>query len=202
VIDPRCHGLSTANRRMQCSYLKCAMPTHSGRGDGEHGWKIVTSQTRAGNQDWGRLIGRVFCNACFMQFATRGTLVRPGRSTPGKGGSESGEASMGETPRGRESKQYSPGRSPEDRGAGGGSRPRGSTATASAKQLRHHGSLAEGHELWSHLYKRGVRCCFKSCPEGGDGGRWMQVCALVGSPAYAPCHPCTTPMAAQSRPVP
>jgi hypothetical protein len=26
------------------------MAHHSGRGDGEHGWKIVTTQTRAGNQ--------------------------------------------------------------------------------------------------------------------------------------------------------
>ena len=189
VIDPRCHGLSTANRPMQCSYSKCAMPTHSGRGDGEHGWKIVTSQTRAGNQDWGRLIGRVFCNACFMQFATRGTLVRPGRSTPGKGGSESGEASMVETPRDRESKLYSPGRSPVDKdGAGGsasrdGSRPRASGM--SAKKLRHDACVYQADEFWSHQYKRGVRCCFQACPEGGDGGRWMHVRALPGAPACA-----------------
>ena len=143
VIDPRCHGRSSANRPMQCSYSKCAMPTHSGRGDGEHGWKIVTSQTRAGNQDWGRLVGRVFCNACFMQYATRGTLVRPGRSVSreqkdGKdrelrGGSESGDTSMVETPReARDSKFYSPGRSPLDREHHGG----GGSASKEAARAR------------------------------------------------------------------
>jgi len=114
VIDPRCHGLSSA-KPMQCSYSQCAMPAHSGRGDGEHGWKIVTGQTRAGNQDWGRLTGRVFCNACFMQFATRGTLKRPGRAaSKDSRGSESGDASIVEIPRdregGREPTSHSPGR--------------------------------------------------------------------------------------------
>ena len=145
---------------MQCSYSKCAMPTHSGRGDGEHGWKIVTSQTRAGNQDWGRLVGRVFCNACFMQYATRGTLVRPGRSVARdnregrdrdlRAGSESGDTSMVETPRdarGERSKFYSPGRSPADRehlGSGGGSaskdsaRARQPVKTSLAHELAHH----------------------------------------------------------------
>jgi len=48
VIDPRAHG--QASGKLMCSYMHCSMPHHSGRGDGEHGWKIVTGQTRAGNQ--------------------------------------------------------------------------------------------------------------------------------------------------------
>ena len=168
---------------MQCSYSKCAMPTHSGRGDGEHGWKIVTSQTRAGNQDWERLIGRVFCNACFMQFATRGTLVRPGRTTPREyKGSESGEGSMVETPRDTKAdcKLSSPGRGPIDKdgGAGGSVSKEGGRARqggGSAKKLKQEASGDEEDDFCTHQHKKGVRCCYKACPERGDGGRWMQV---------------------------
>jgi len=46
------------------------------RCDGEQGWKIVTSQTQLSIQDCGRLTGCVFCNACFVQFATHGSLKR------------------------------------------------------------------------------------------------------------------------------
>jgi hypothetical protein len=178
VIDPRCHGLSTADRPMQCSYSKCAMPTHSGRGDGEHGWKIVTSQTRAGNQDWGRLIGRVFCNACFMQFATRGTLVRPGRATT-KDGKDSGSEAL-ETPRDRDGRDrmLSPGKSPDGVG-GSGNKEFGRPRVGTARKLRQDEEEdKEAHLFRPHQGKKGkgrMRCCLKACPEGADGGRWMLV---------------------------
>ena len=38
-------------------------------------------QTRAGNRDWSDYIGRLFCNACFTQFATKGFFERLGRAS-------------------------------------------------------------------------------------------------------------------------
>jgi hypothetical protein len=58
-----------------CSYESCPNPHHSSGG----GFKVVTSETKAGNRDWSAYAGRVFCNACFTQYATRGTFQRPGR---------------------------------------------------------------------------------------------------------------------------
>eukprot|EP00961_Rhodomonas_salina_P162559 2189468-Rhodomonas_salina.1 len=55
-------------------YGRLALALHAGTDS------FAREQTRAGNQDWSELVGRVLCNACFMQFATRGTLVRPGRN--------------------------------------------------------------------------------------------------------------------------
>mmetsp|Transcript_42785 Transcript_42785/g.100574 ORF Transcript_42785/g.100574 Transcript_42785/m.100574 type:complete len:474 (+) Transcript_42785:210-1631(+) len=58
-----------------CSYELCPNPTHSSGG----GFKIVTQDTKAGHRSWAKFVGRVFCNACFTQYATRGTFDRPGR---------------------------------------------------------------------------------------------------------------------------
>ena len=58
-----------------CSYEYCPNPTHSSGG----GFKVVSDETKAGARDWSMYTGRVFCNACFTQYATRGTLQRPGR---------------------------------------------------------------------------------------------------------------------------
>lgn len=58
-----------------CSYEHCPNPNHSSGG----GFKVVTGETKAGARDWSVYSGRVFCNACFTQYATRGTLQRPGR---------------------------------------------------------------------------------------------------------------------------
>jgi hypothetical protein len=59
-----------------CSYEQCPNPYHSSGG----GFKVVTNDTKAGNRDWSTFQGRVFCNACFTQYATRGTFQRPGRA--------------------------------------------------------------------------------------------------------------------------
>lgn len=58
-----------------CSYEHCPNPNHSSGG----GFKVVSDETKAGARDWSMYTGRVFCNACFTQYATRGTLQRPGR---------------------------------------------------------------------------------------------------------------------------
>jgi hypothetical protein len=64
-----------------CSYEHCPNPHHSSGG----GFKVVTAETKAGNRCWAEYRGRVFCNACFTQFATRGTFQRPGRNLPAGG---------------------------------------------------------------------------------------------------------------------
>uniref|UniRef100_A0A6U4VLM6 Ig-like domain-containing protein n=1 Tax=Hemiselmis andersenii TaxID=464988 RepID=A0A6U4VLM6_HEMAN len=61
-----------------CSYEQCPNPNHSSGG----GFKVVSHETKAGNRDWSCYAGRTFCNACFTQYATRGTLQRPGRLLP------------------------------------------------------------------------------------------------------------------------
>jgi len=80
----RLHSMSSADREKvaletrhkgPCSYEHCPNPTHSSGG----GFKFVTEDTKAGARDWSPYWGRVFCNACFTQYATRGTLQRPGR---------------------------------------------------------------------------------------------------------------------------
>jgi len=67
--------LSDTRYKGPCSYHLCPNPTHSSGG----GFKIVTQDTKAGHRSWSRYVGRVFCNACFTQYATRGTFERPGR---------------------------------------------------------------------------------------------------------------------------
>jgi len=66
---------SDTRNKGPCSYEHCPNPTHSSGG----GFKVVSMDTKAGNRDWSCYAGRTFCNACFTQFATRGTLQRPGR---------------------------------------------------------------------------------------------------------------------------
>mmetsp|Transcript_30247 Transcript_30247/g.97286 ORF Transcript_30247/g.97286 Transcript_30247/m.97286 type:complete len:345 (-) Transcript_30247:160-1194(-) len=71
---PKCAG----NQPMYCTYEFCPNPTHTSGGS----WKFVTAETRAGNRDWTQYIGRLFCNACFTQFATKGAMERLGRQGP------------------------------------------------------------------------------------------------------------------------
>uniref|UniRef100_A0A7S0EHB3 Uncharacterized protein n=1 Tax=Hanusia phi TaxID=3032 RepID=A0A7S0EHB3_9CRYP len=72
---PKCAG----NQPMYCTYEFCPNPTHTSGGS----WKFVTAETRAGNRDWTQYIGRLFCNACFTQFATKGAMERLGRNRQG-----------------------------------------------------------------------------------------------------------------------
>jgi len=65
---PKCAG----DRPMVCSYQHCPNPRHTSGGS----WKFVSSETRAGNKDWSQFLGRLFCNACFTQYATKGVLER------------------------------------------------------------------------------------------------------------------------------
>ena len=75
-MDSSAKPPSSDNRQKgPCSYELCPNPTHSSGG----GFKVVSHETKAGSRDWSMYSGRVFCNACFTQFATRGTLQRPGR---------------------------------------------------------------------------------------------------------------------------
>ena len=227
VIDPRCHGLSdAANQPMHCSYDRCAMPSHSGRGDGEHGWKIVTAQTRAGNQDWSGLIGRVFCNACFMQYATRGTLVRPGRgftegSSPSSHnsakpvlppGSSSKQAVLASDDSTRRSRllQVQPGSVSRSKGSNASAKSSESAASkdcgrarAGVGRKRQDKDQANDEDelrlFRSHHSKRGPRCCLRSCPNvAGDGGRWMLGIFLAFSVSIVRLLTCT---AACARPV-
>jgi len=88
-LQSRDEEASRASETFECcnnsSKITCAM-RHAcaccdiSRRNGEQGWKIVTSQTQAGIQGCGRLTGCVFCNACFVQFATHGSLKRPRES--------------------------------------------------------------------------------------------------------------------------
>mmetsp|Transcript_17752 Transcript_17752/g.44711 ORF Transcript_17752/g.44711 Transcript_17752/m.44711 type:complete len:474 (-) Transcript_17752:275-1696(-) len=57
-----------------CTYECCPNPLHT-----SGGWKRVTPETRAGGQDWTMYYGRLFCNACFTQYATTGSMARKGR---------------------------------------------------------------------------------------------------------------------------
>lgn len=59
----------------KCSYELCLNPYHT-----SGGWKWVTHETKAGGRDWTPYLGRLFCNACFTQFATTGSMSRKGRS--------------------------------------------------------------------------------------------------------------------------
>jgi len=63
------------DKPMVCTYETCKNPTHTSGGS----WKYVTVDTRAGGKDWSQFVGRVFCNACFTQYATKGIMERPGR---------------------------------------------------------------------------------------------------------------------------
>eukprot|EP00282_Hemiselmis_andersenii_P031988 CAMPEP_0169456898 /NCGR_PEP_ID=MMETSP1042-20121227/16594_1 /TAXON_ID=464988 /ORGANISM="Hemiselmis andersenii, Strain CCMP1180" /LENGTH=343 /DNA_ID=CAMNT_0009569143 /DNA_START=39 /DNA_END=1067 /DNA_ORIENTATION=- len=62
----------------RCSYELCTNPTHTSGGS----WKLVSADTRAGGQDWTMYIGRLFCNACFTQHATKGSMLRLGKQPP------------------------------------------------------------------------------------------------------------------------
>ena len=55
---------------MVCSYEHCLNPTHTSGGS----WKYVTTETKAGGQDWSPFVGRLFCNACFTQVASPTSL--------------------------------------------------------------------------------------------------------------------------------
>mmetsp|Transcript_20925 Transcript_20925/g.48342 ORF Transcript_20925/g.48342 Transcript_20925/m.48342 type:complete len:426 (-) Transcript_20925:1119-2396(-) len=57
-----------------CTYECCPNPLHT-----SGGWKRVTPETRAGGRDWTIYYGRLFCNACFTQYATTGSMTRKGR---------------------------------------------------------------------------------------------------------------------------
>mmetsp|Transcript_17997 Transcript_17997/g.45414 ORF Transcript_17997/g.45414 Transcript_17997/m.45414 type:complete len:418 (+) Transcript_17997:247-1500(+) len=57
-----------------CTFECCPNPLHT-----SGGWKRVTSETRAGGRDWTMYYGRLFCNACFTQYATTGSMTRKGR---------------------------------------------------------------------------------------------------------------------------
>jgi len=54
-----------------CTYELCPNPTHT-----SSSWKMVTEETKAGGRDWSMYCGRVFCNACFTQYATTGSIIR------------------------------------------------------------------------------------------------------------------------------
>lgn len=54
-----------------CTYELCPNPTHT-----SSSWKMVTEETKAGGRDWSMYYGRVFCNACFTQYATTGSITR------------------------------------------------------------------------------------------------------------------------------
>jgi hypothetical protein len=54
----------------QCSYEGCKRPRESSQ------FFRIEEGNNAGQQDWTRLVGRVLCFSCYLQFQTRGTLER------------------------------------------------------------------------------------------------------------------------------
>ena len=80
-----------------CSYEACMRPKHSRR------FVQVDAKTTAGGRDWGALVGKVLCDACYTRFKDTGSLgkLRPqylGREPKGEGGIfQRGDHRLGET---------------------------------------------------------------------------------------------------------
>jgi hypothetical protein len=53
-----------------CSYEACMRPKHSRR------FVQVGAKTTAGGKDWGALVGKVLCDACYTRFKDTGSLGR------------------------------------------------------------------------------------------------------------------------------
>ena len=65
----RLKGALAASAR-RCSYKECIRPEKSC-----HFYRVEQGNT-AGGQDWSKLVGRVLCASCYLQFKSRGTLKR------------------------------------------------------------------------------------------------------------------------------
>ena len=62
--------MTTVQPDRHCSYEKCKRPSQSSQ------FIQIDGSSKAGGKDWKPLHGKIICNACYIQYFKRGTLVR------------------------------------------------------------------------------------------------------------------------------